>query len=244
MKGLSYRDTVTQASATASGGVSLGTETGSGGEPIGCAAQFDHTWTGRVVGPRPANLRTEKSFTVEGWVKHTWTAADAAASGPVDPATRTLISTDEAQFSPFFLSYRPYKDAGGRDHGAWSLILTVPNAGGVFASTEYSDADAVDNQWTHLAASYDAATKTMSLYVNGALQHGRFYTASGDATGVDVGASSGGLLIGSGIWTGQRTNNLSGAVAGVRVYSGLRGTDRINLDKRDDDPGDLFGVTH
>ncbi|WP_245589556.1 LamG domain-containing protein [Amycolatopsis balhimycina] len=244
MNGLRYVDTAAQATAAASGGVSLTTETDGSGSPTGCAAQFDNTWTGRLVGPRPANLRTDKSFTVEGWVKHTWTAADVAASGQVDPATRTLISTDEAQFSPLFLSYRPYKDANGRDHGAWSLILTVPNAGGVFASTEYSDLDAVDNQWTHLAASYDAATKTMSLYVNGELQRGKFYTASGNATGVDVGASIGGLLMGSGIWTGQRTNNLNGGVAGVRVYSGLRGTAGINFDKRADDPGNLFGVTH
>ncbi len=245
MSGQSYVDTVTQATAAASGGVSLAPETDGGGSPIGCAAQFDNTWTGRLAGPRPANLRTEKSFTVEGWVKHTWTAADAAAYGTVDPATRTLISTDEAQFSPFFLSYRSYQDAGGRDHGAWSLILTVPNAGGgVDGATEYSDLDAVDNQWTHLAASYDASTKTMSLYVNGELQRGRFYTASGDATGVNVGTSSGGLLVGSGVWTGQRTNNLNGAVAGVRVYSGLRGTAGITFDKRADDPGSLFGVTH
>ncbi|MEU0529105.1 LamG-like jellyroll fold domain-containing protein [Amycolatopsis tolypomycina] len=244
MNKLRYVDTVTQATAAASGGVSLATETDGSGSPIGCAAQFDNTWTGRLVGPRPANLRTDKSFTVEGWVKHTWTAADVSAQGPVDPGTRTLISTDEAQFSPLFLSYRPYKDANGRDHGAWSLILTVPNAGGVFAATEYSDLDAVDNQWTHLAASYDVATKTMSLYVNGELQRGKFYTASGNATGVDVGSSTGGLLMGSGIWTGQRTNNLNGAVAGVRVYSGLRGTAGINFDKRADDPGNLFGVTH
>ncbi|MFF1612294.1 LamG-like jellyroll fold domain-containing protein [Amycolatopsis sp. NPDC058278] len=244
LTGQKYVDTVTNATATAGGGVSLEAESDTGGDLVGCAAQFDSTWTGRLVGPRPANLRTEKSFTVEGWVKHTWTAADIAAYGPVDPGTRTLISTDEAQFSPFFLSYRPYKDAAGHDHGAWSLIVTVPSADGVFASTEYSDADAIDNQWTHLAASYDVATKTMSLYVNGKLQHGKFYTASGNATGVDVGASTGGLLVGGGIWTGQRTNNLHGAVAGVRVFSGLRGADRINLDKRDDDPGDLFGVTH
>ncbi|MFF1609654.1 LamG-like jellyroll fold domain-containing protein [Amycolatopsis sp. NPDC058278] len=244
LTGQKYVDTVTNVTATASGGVSLAAESGNGGEPAGCAAQFDNTWTGRLVGPRPANFRTEKSFTVEGWVKHTWTAADINASGPVDPATRTLISTDEAQFSPFFLGYRPYEDEAGRDHGAWSLILTVPSADGVFGSIEYSDLDAVDNQWTHLAASYDVASKTMSLYVNGVLQQGRFSTASGNATGVDVGASTGGVLIGSGIWTGQRTNNLHGAVAGVRVFSGLRGTDAINTDRRLDDPGDLFGIVH
>ncbi|GLY43001.1 hypothetical protein Amsp01_090240 [Amycolatopsis sp. NBRC 101858] len=245
MYGLNFVDTVTYGAAAASGGVSLAAEAGSGGDPVGCAAQFDNTWTGRLAAPRPANLRTDKSFTVEGWVKHTWTAADAAAQGAVDPATRTLISTDEAQFSPFFLSYRPYKDTNGRDHGAWSLILTVPNAGGgVDAATEYSDLDAVDNQWTHLAASYDAATKTMSLYVNGTLQQGKFFTSSGSATGVNVGAGSGGPLIGSGVWTGQRTNILSGAAAGIRVYSGLRGTDGINADRRVDDPGDLFGIVH
>jgi len=61
---------------------------------------------------------------------------------------------------------------------------------------------------------------------------------------VNVGTSTGGLLMGSGVWIEQRTNNLNGAVAGVRVYSGLRGTAGITFDKRADDPGSLFGVTH
>ena len=240
MNGLRYLDSVTQTTATAAGGVTLATEADGTGTPAGCAAQFDSTGTGRISGPRPANLRTEKSFTVEGWVKHTWTAADASARGPVDPETRTMISTDESQYSPFFLGYRPYKDANGRDHRAWSLIVTVPTANGSFASTEYSDVDAVDNQWTHLAATYDVSTKTIALYVNGVLQRGLFFTASGNATGVDVGASTGRLLMGSGVWTGQNTNNLKGAVAGARVYSGVRSGVDVRNDSVNDDPRLLF----
>ncbi|MEV6823393.1 LamG domain-containing protein [Amycolatopsis sp. NPDC051102] len=238
--GLRYLDAVTQTAATATGGVKLAAEPDSGGTPVACAAQFDSSGSGRITGSRPVNLRTEKSFTVEGWVKHTWTAADVAAHGPVDAATRTMISTDESQYSPFFLSYRPYKDASGRDHGAWSLIVTVPTANGIFASTEYSDVDAVDNQWTHLAATYDVSTKTIALYVNGVLQHGLFYTGSGNATGVNVGASTGRLLLGSGVWTGQNTNNLIGAVAGVRVYSGVRSGVDVRNDSVNDDPRLLF----
>ncbi len=240
MSGLRYFDSVTRSAATASGGVALTSETDSAGTPVGCAARFDSSGTGRVVGPRPANLRTEKSFTVEGWVKHTWTDADVSARGPVDPETRTMISTDESQYSPFFLGYRPYKDAGGRDHGAWSLIVTVPTGNGIFASTEYSDLDTVDNQWTHLAATYDISTKTIALYVNGVLQRGVFYTASGNATGVDVGASTGTLLMGGGVWTGQHTNNLIGSIAGIRVYSGVRSGSDVRNDSLNDNPQLLF----
>ncbi|MFD1049212.1 hypothetical protein ACFQ1S_28590, partial [Kibdelosporangium lantanae] len=41
-------------------------------------ARFDKTATGEITGPRPQDFRGDRSFTVEAWVQHKWTAYDAA----------------------------------------------------------------------------------------------------------------------------------------------------------------------
>ncbi|ADJ47281.1 LamG domain-containing protein [Amycolatopsis mediterranei S699] len=240
MNSLRYFDTVTQSAGTPSDGVSLGMDTGAAGNPAACAAQFTING-GEVATTRPATLRTDKSFTFEAWVRHTWTASDASVNGPVDPSPRAVVSTTDTQFSPLLLGYRPWADASGVQHGRWSFLIS-PSATGNDSRIVLSDAYAADNTWTHLAATYDAATGYIALYVNGVKQN--FYVNTPDGGGVVARDSSGGLVLGHGVWTGRRSDVWYGGLAGVRVFAGLRGTDRINLDKREDDPGDLFGVTH
>ncbi|GHG18740.1 hypothetical protein GCM10017567_41500 [Amycolatopsis bullii] len=238
LNGLRYVDTVTQSAGTPSGGVSLGTDTDAAGNPTGCAAQFTVSG-GEVATTKPANLRTDKSFTVEAWVKHTWTAADASVNGPLDPSPRAVVGTIDTQFSPLLLGYRPWADASGAQHGKWSFLIS-PSATGNDSRIVLSDADAADNTWTHLVATYDVATGYMALYVNGKKQN--FYVNTPDGGGV-VARDSSGLVLGHGVWTGRRSDTWYGGLAGVRVYAGLRGT-AMSFDKRADDPGDLFGVTH
>ncbi|WP_103352026.1 LamG domain-containing protein [Amycolatopsis sp. CA-128772] len=238
---LSYYDSVTQTTGTPSGEVSLGLETDTAGNPAACAAKFTING-GEVATPRPANLRTDKSFTVEAWVKHTWTAADAAASGPVDSSPRAVVGAGDAQYSPFLLGYRPWADASGTLHGRWSLLIAPYAASGADGRFVLSDAVAEDNTWVHLTATYDASTGYEALYVNGVKQG--FYVNTPDGGGVAARDAGVPLTLGHGVWTGQRSDVWYGGLAGVRVYSGLRGVDAITFDKRADDPGNLFGVTH
>jgi hypothetical protein len=240
LNSLRYVDTVAPSAGTPSGGVSLGTDTDATGKPVACAAQFTVNG-GEVATTKPATLRTDKSFTFEAWVKHTWTASDASVNGPVDPAPRAVVSTTDTQFSPLLLGYRPWSDASGAQHGKWSFLIS-PSATTNDSRIVLSDADAADNTWTHLAATYDAATGHIALYVNGAKQN--FYVNTPDGGGVVARDSSGGLVLGHGVWTGRRSDVWYGGLAGVRVYAGLRGTDAINTDRRLDDPGDLFGIVH
>lgn len=235
-----YYDSIGQSEGTPSGGVSLGMETDTGSSPLACAAQFTVNG-GEVTTTKPATLRTDKSFTVEAWVKHTWTTSDASVNGPVDPSPRAVVSTTDTQFSPLLLGYRPWADTSGKQHAKWSFLLS-PSATGNDSRIVLSDADAADNTWTHLVATYDVATGFMALYVNGTKQN--FYVNTPDGGGVVARDSSGGLVLGHGVWTGQRSDTWYGGLAGVRVYAGLRDMAGVQQDRALDDPGNLFDVTH
>jgi hypothetical protein len=241
LAGLSYIDTVSQNQGTAAGGVALGDEPDGNGNPTGCAALFDRTATGQVTFARPANLRTDRSYTVEAWAYHSWTAADATAGGAVDPTPRAVFGVDDSQFSPILLGYRPWNDANGNPHGKWSLLVSC-SASQSCGWFELSDADAANNTWTHLAATYDAATGQITLYVNGVRQNTPEFVGTNAGT---VGWNgSGQLFVGRGTWTGVHSDPWYGGVAGVRLYSGVRTQSQILGDRQADDLGALFGATH
>ena len=237
MDGFSYYDSVGQRPNSASGAVQLSTAADASGSPTACSAQFDNSNTGQVDLPKPANFRTDKSFTVEAWVNHSWTAANVAAEGPVDPWARAVVGGNDPQFSPFLLGYRSVADSAGRPHGKWSLLLSTSatTAGGWFA---LSDVDVVDNTWTHLAASYDASSHIVTLYVNDVKQN--FFLTIGGGSSVVGRDGTGGLFLGRGTWNGIRSDPWYGGLAGVRVYSGLRGQAVVGSDFSKDDPRLLF----
>ncbi|WP_439663184.1 LamG domain-containing protein [Lentzea sp. HUAS TT2] len=103
-------------------------------------ARFDST--GQVTGPRPANLRTDRSFVLSTWVR---------AGEPGDVAGTVLGLGD----APFGLGYRP-------DIGRWSFQWD--------AEVLLSDFWVPKNDWTHLAVTFDATTGTVELYVDGMRQ--------------------------------------------------------------------------
>ncbi|MFB9932206.1 LamG-like jellyroll fold domain-containing protein [Amycolatopsis halotolerans] len=237
MAGYSYYESVGQRASSASGGVQLAATPDAGGNPTACAAQFDNSWSGQVDVPKPANFRTDKSFTVEAWVSHTWTTADVSAVGAVDPYARAVAGGNDAQYSPFLLGYRAVADSAGKLHGKWSFLLST-SATSDGAWYALSDADVVDNTWTHLAVSYDATTHMVTLYVNDVKQN--FFLNTQDGGGVSGRDGSGGLFLGRGIWGGNRSDEWYGRLAGVRVYSGVRGTAVVGNDRFEDDPRQLF----
>ena len=238
LAGITYFDTVPQTSGSAAGGDTLGAEPDANGNPTGCAARFDRTGAGQVAQARPANLRTDHSYTVEAWVYHSWTAADVAASGPYDPGSRAVFGVDDTSYSPILLGYRPWTDANGNTHGRWSLLVSC-SAIGACGWIQLSDADAVNNTWTHLAATYDAATGQIALYVNGVRQNSPL--VGGSAAPVTGWNGSGQLWLGRGTWSGQHSDPWYGGLAGVRLYAGVRTQDGILADRTTDDPGGLFG---
>lgn len=130
--------------------------------------------SGEMTGPRPANLRTDQSYTVSAWVRR-------------DGSGGTAVSLDDTGNSPFVLGH----DQGT---GHWSFRLRETPSGG--GTTVFSSHPADADKWVHLAATFDAVTGTIAFYVNGVHQT----TAS--TIGLRTFNGSGGFSVGSG-WPGE-----------------------------------------
>ncbi|GAB3134477.1 hypothetical protein GCM10027258_05440 [Amycolatopsis stemonae] len=227
-------DGVGGSSATPAGGVTMTTD-----DDGANVARFDNSWTGQLTGQRPQNLRSDRSFTVEAWVKHRWTAADAAAAAQADPSSggvdrpgRQAVSVDSATFSPYMLGYNAdTKDANGVYHPRWQW--TLPQSTATPASPQayfvLSPADVVNNEWTHLTGTYDAVTKTACLY---AATDEYQYTPNcqPNVTGWNGANPLEGLLLGATEWAGQRGGHWYGDLRGIRVYSGVLDQQHISAD--------------
>ncbi|MFJ1760390.1 LamG-like jellyroll fold domain-containing protein [Amycolatopsis sp. NPDC088138] len=227
-------DTVSGTTATPSGGVAMTTDdTGAN------VARFGSQVGGQIHGPRPQNFRSDRSFTVEAWVKHTWTAADIAAAKQQDPANtagvdkpgRTALAPNSAQFSPYLLGYRGAQDANGVWHPRWSFVLpgadtTTAKPTGWFV---LPDADAESNVWTHLAGTYDATTHRVCVY---ATTDAYIYSpkCADNVTAWNGASDLEDLFLGRGRWTGADSDYWYGDLRGIRVYSGVLDMQHINAD--------------
>ncbi|MGW4211693.1 LamG domain-containing protein [Lentzea sp. NPDC004789] len=139
--------------------------------------RFGDSRTGTMTGPRPENLRTDRSYTVSAWVRH-------GAFGDAESAVVTMGD------SSFVLGYRP-------DTGTWGFQLPDGSV-----ALSYRSANA--NKWVHLAATYDAVTGTITLYVQGTEQNSA-------QAGFQTDNGTGALQVG---------RRVGGDVDDVRVYSG------------------------
>ncbi|MFD1049665.1 LamG-like jellyroll fold domain-containing protein, partial [Kibdelosporangium lantanae] len=221
-----------------SGGMAL---TSNGGTNV---AKFDNSWTGQIEGPRPPNFRSDGSYTVEAWVKHTWTAQDVATAkqqdatntAGIDKASRTVLGLNDSVFNPLVLGYRAEKDANGVWRPKWQFIIVqpdttmaVPHATGLYID------GAQDNVWTHLTGTYDASTKTMC--VSASTDTKQFTKLCQDGINAFAGSTpTEDLVIGRGMWTGRVSDVWYGDIRGVRVYSGVLDTQRISADTVVDHP--------
>jgi len=164
-------------------------------------------WTAGKVGPYALSLHgggasaevpvavinTAQSYTVAAWVKLSSTSG-----------YQTVLSIDGSYVSGFFFQLRG-------DTGKFSLSALSqdsPNPGPV-AVASARDAPAAGT-WYHLAGVYDATAQTLSLYVNGQLQQTVPYTSAFQAGGHTA--------IGRGLYGGNPTDFVSGAIDDVRFY--------------------------
>ncbi|RSM43597.1 LamG domain-containing protein [Amycolatopsis balhimycina DSM 5908] len=143
----------------------------------------------------PAGPDTSQSFSVSAWVK-----LDA------QPAGWTAVASQNGDHtSAFWLGY------SGKDDNHWAFSMHGPDADSPDAVRLRSTEAAQPGVWTHLAAVYDKAAGTMSLYVNGVPSvTGRYTAANWNARGeFDVGRAK---------WASAWTNYLPGAVDDVKLY--------------------------
>ncbi|GAA4733804.1 hypothetical protein Prum_012450 [Phytohabitans rumicis] len=184
---------------------SAGTTTGRGGEGTALSltsATAHALTTGPVTQPHPttgapAALRTDSTFTVAAWVR---LASPSAGAG------QTAVAADGATNSAFTLSYTSAQS------GRWRFVMVSTDTSGSGTATVLSDSTAVLGKWTHLAGTFDAATKTLRLYVNGVQQSGSAVLSGGfHATGP--------VTIGRSRWTALNVDYLKGAIDDVRMYN-------------------------
>jgi hypothetical protein len=164
-------------------------------------------WTAGIVGPHALDLSggsahaeisvpvvdTTKSYTVAAWVKF------AKLDG-----YQTILSIDGKSVSGFFLQLRG--NTGKLSLSALANDSSNPGAV-VFAG---ANAAPVAGTWYHVTGVYDADAKALSLYINGVLQQTVPYTNAFQA--------SGHTEIGCGLYGGNHTDYVSGAIDDVRFY--------------------------
>lgn len=169
-------------------------------DPKDLAANFTGA-DGAVTAP-PA-VDTTKSFSVTSWVK----------LGTKTAGTGTVASQSGSRASLFILGY------AGSATDRWAFAISAADQDGPPAVLVQSDQPVQSGVWTHLAASYNAATKEMQLYVNGSL--------AGSATTNAVWNATGEFDIGRGKDAGAWTSQLTGAVDDVKVYPRALFSDEI-----------------
>ncbi|WP_203884732.1 LamG domain-containing protein [Planotetraspora kaengkrachanensis] len=138
-----------------------------------------------------AVLDFSQGFTVSAWAK----ADDLSRS-------RTVVSQAGTYNSGVVMGY----DASS---GKWSLRLPDADDSGASTAASVSDAPVVPGRWTHLVGTYDARTKTATLYVDGAAASAASVTAFNARGNLEIGRRWD-----AGVWA----DPWSGAVDDLRVW--------------------------
>ncbi|MET8131358.1 LamG-like jellyroll fold domain-containing protein [Streptomyces sp. NPDC005251] len=144
--------------------------------------------------PGTSEVDTSKSFSVSAWVNLGSTTSDY-----------TAVSQDGTYHAGFYLGYQ-------HTQNKWALRVPTADSssGNLTTQAVYSTDIAATGQWTHLAASYDATSGLLSLYVNGTLQ--------GTIARPNVWSATGALQIGRGLYAGNETEYWNGSLAEVAVF--------------------------
>ncbi|MFH8344006.1 LamG-like jellyroll fold domain-containing protein [Streptomyces sp. NPDC018045] len=147
------------------------------------------------------------------------TSAYAATSGPVVDTTKSFSVSAWVKLGDKDRNYTLLSQAGNRASGfqlyyskhydKWIFNRHVKDADDTTIARATSKDIAKSGAWTHLAGSYDAAKKTVSLFVDGKLQESTAFTTPWRA--------SGGLQIGRLLYKGAWQENTLGVVDDVRV---------------------------
>ncbi|MFJ5600269.1 carboxypeptidase regulatory-like domain-containing protein [Micromonospora parva] len=157
--------------------------------------------TGTVMTPNPDTgaatpVRTDGSFTVAAWVRL-----------PTVPTSgyQAVLSANGTQSHAYSLGY-----SGASQR--WRFTMSASDTINTTLYHVLSNSAATAGKWTHIAATYDGATKKMTLYVNGVAQ---------TATTTLVGGfhATGSITVGKRRWDGADDGLFSGAVDDIRVYN-------------------------
>ncbi|PWR11162.1 hypothetical protein DKT68_06760 [Micromonospora acroterricola] len=157
--------------------------------------------TGTINTPHPDTgvstpVRTDASFTVTAWVKITSLSGTGA---------QAVVSANGARMPAYHLGY-----AGSNQR--WRFTMAAADTDNATLYSVHSNAAPTAGKWTHLGGVYDAATKKMTLYVNGVAQTATVTLIGGfNATG-DV-------AVGRRKWNGAYDSYFTGVIDDARFYN-------------------------
>lgn len=168
---------------------------------------------GDAVTSGPDLANTSGSYSVSAWAKLASTAGD-----------HVLISQDGSTASAFRLGYAAAS-------GHWVFAI---NSADTTSPTQavVSGPAATAGTWTHLVGTYNAATKTASLYVNG--------TLAGTASVPAAFTSTGPLAIGRALSGGTPSAFWTGAVSDVQTWTYAVAPDEVSAISRPSSPASVF----
>lgn len=157
----------------------------------GVAGSADTHDPGSTAG-RPV-LRTDQSLTISAWVR-----PDALAG------TDQVVAREGGDTSAFTLCYQS-------SSGKWMFGVSSPDgAGGYTWARATADAAPLTGDWTHLVGVFDAATGTVTLYVDGVAQ-------AAHGTGATGWLTTGSLRLGSAGTNGY----FNGEIDQVQAWQGV-----------------------
>ncbi|WP_412748687.1 LamG-like jellyroll fold domain-containing protein [Krasilnikovia sp. M28-CT-15] len=148
-------------------------------------------------------VRSDESFSLAVWARLDDTKG----------MNQTIIGADGNRVSGWFFGAR----ANGQGVPFWSLMMKASDDEKSSSDWAYSTTDAFAatvGKWTHLVGTYNATTKTITLYVNGE-------KVSSVGRGGTNWAASGPLTIGCGKYAGVPADYFRGAITDVRVWRGV-----------------------
>ncbi|MFD0531589.1 LamG domain-containing protein [Kitasatospora arboriphila] len=140
-----------------------------------------------------ASVDTSQSYSVSVWAKI------SNLNG-----YQTLVTQNANTRGAYYLQY-------SQAFNAWTFVSpSTDNISPTAYHTAHATAPPQTGQWTHLVATYDAATHAMTLYVNGQFAHGTNPTPWNAASPTTIGANA----------TTQYPvdNKTTGAVSDVRTF--------------------------
>ncbi|NGM15036.1 carboxypeptidase regulatory-like domain-containing protein [Verrucosispora sioxanthis] len=157
--------------------------------------------TGTINTPHPDTgvstpVRTDASFTVTAWVK----ISSLSGSG-----AQAVVSANGSRMPAYHLGYVV---SGQR----WRFTMATADTDNAPMVSVHSNAAPTAGKWTHLAATFDGASKKMTLYVNGVAQTETVTLSGGFNATSD-------FSVGRRKWNGGYDSFFTGVVDDVRFYN-------------------------
>ncbi|MGH3713888.1 MAG: LamG domain-containing protein [Micromonosporaceae bacterium] len=160
------------------------------------------TGSGYVTTAGGLTTHTNSTFTVAAWVR-----VDGGSG------SRTAVMESSSRVAAFALGV-------DGSTGTWSFSMPASDSDTATLHSARSSIKPVTGAWTHLTGSYDVASGTIRLYVNGRWAASGSHTTKWDAVGT--------LQIGRGKRNGVAADYFVGAIDEVRVWDRLLATSPAN----------------